>query len=217
MPPSTVTQASLASIGAVGAGLGAARSHTTLNFTTADVTAAAHELAAKGLEVHIWDETYGKQGVIITPHGTVIGLNEDTQVDLYGGYRVHKRTAAASLDSSNLPDRQRHAPGGLLRLHWVYRQLPQRRLTADAVTRGRQLGVLALRQGGVAPVIPPAEDQFGPPYVVQLTFKTSEPFDALAEWLRRSGYEAAISEDQAGPQVSVTDPDGEEIQVRPAA
>jgi hypothetical protein len=72
--------------------------HTTLNFTTADVTAAAEELTAAGLPVQVWDETYGKQGVVTTPTGLAIGFNEDTQDDLYGGYQAHEHTVTAQID-----------------------------------------------------------------------------------------------------------------------
>jgi hypothetical protein len=72
--------------------------HTALNFTTTDVTAAAQELIAAGLPVQVWDETYGKQGVVATPGGLAIGLNEDTQDDLYGGYQAHQQIVSAPID-----------------------------------------------------------------------------------------------------------------------
>jgi hypothetical protein len=189
--------------------------HTSLNFTTADITSAVQELAAMGLKVHSWDETYGKQGVIVTPQGTVIGLNEDTQDDLYGGYQVHGRPAATSLDVvavCHTDDIAREAA------YFAYFGF-----TANSVSDSRlahlyadgNSGILALRQGDAAsqPTAPPAGDQFGPPYTVQLAFKTNEPLDALAKRLRDSGYKTATSEDQAGAHVSVTDPDGQEIQI----
>ena len=73
---------------------GAVPMHTALNFTSADITAAAKEFAAAGFQVQVWDETYGKQGVVTSPTGLVIGLNEDTQDDLYGGYQVHEPAVA---------------------------------------------------------------------------------------------------------------------------
>jgi hypothetical protein len=201
---------------AAGTASGAVPDHTSLNFTTTDITSAAQELAAMGLEVHSWDETYGKQGVIVTPQGTVIGLNEDTQDDLYGGYRVHERPATTSLDVvavCHTDDIAREAA------YFAYFGF-----TADSVNDSPLVhlhadgnsGILALRQGRPAPSQPrrpPAGDQFGPPYTVQLAFKANEPLDALAKRLRDSGYETAKSEDRAGTHVSVTDPDGEEIQI----
>ncbi len=205
---------------AAGTASGAVPGHTSLNFTTADITAAGHELVASGLEVHIWDETYGKQGVIIAPQGAVIGLNEDTQDDLYGGYQVHERTAATPLDVVAICHTDDIAREVAYFASFGFtadsvNDSPLEPLHADGNS-----GILALRQRDLASpsTIPSsAGDQFGPPYPVQLAFKTNEPLDALAERLRESGYEAATGEDQAGRHVSVTDPDGEEIQIGPSA
>ncbi len=38
----------------------------------ADITAATAGLAVAGLQVRVWDETYGKQGVVTTPEGLTI-------------------------------------------------------------------------------------------------------------------------------------------------
>ena len=55
---------------------GAVPGHVALNLATADVEAAATELTGHGYQVRVWDETYGKQGVVVARGGRVIGLNE---------------------------------------------------------------------------------------------------------------------------------------------
>ena len=72
--------------------------HVALNLATPDVEAAAVELTGLGYQVRVWDETYGKQGVVVARDGRVIGLNENHQDDLYGGYRVHDASAPPELD-----------------------------------------------------------------------------------------------------------------------
>ena len=48
---------------------GAVPGHIALNLATADVEAAATELTGHGYEVRVWDETYGKQGVVVAGDG----------------------------------------------------------------------------------------------------------------------------------------------------
>jgi hypothetical protein len=198
---------------------GAVPGHTALNLTTADITAAAAELATTGLQVRVWDETYGKQGVVTTPEGLVIGLNEDTQDDLYGGYQVHGPTMAAPTDvvavrrTVDLP----RAAAFFASFGFTTDSLEDpRRVRLHANERS---GVICLHQGEVRlqPAIRSADDQFGPPYQVQLGFETSEPLDALAARLRGAGYQAATVQDQAGEHVSVPDPDGGEMQIHPTS
>jgi hypothetical protein len=199
---------------------GAVTRHTALNLTTADITAATAELAAAGLQVRVWDETYGKQGVVITPEGLVIGLNEDTQDDLYGGYQVHEPTIAAPMDvvavrrTDDLP--REAAFFGSFGFTTDSLEDP-RRVRLHATERSG--GVVYLDQGEVRPqpAIRSADDQFGPPYQVQLGFETSEPLDVLAARLGDAGYQAARVREQAGEHVSVTDPDGGKIQIHPSA
>ena len=152
--------------------------HTALNLTTADITAATAELAATGLQVQVWHEMYGKQGIVITPEGLVIGHNEDTQDDLYGGYQVHEPTIGAA---TNVVAVRR--TGDLPRKAAFFASFG---FTTDSTRRSQRVrlhanersGVIYLHQGEVRlqPAIRSADDQFGPPYQVQIGFETSEPF-----------------------------------------
>lgn len=187
--------------------------HTALNLATADLEAAATELRCAGIEVRVWDETYGRQGVVLTQAGLAIGLNQDTQDDLYGGYKVPAQEVASSLDVVVIcltDDVERDSaffaafgyavessdPAGVVRL----------RAGADS-------GIVLLRPGQVAPSGSIRDDRFGPPYLVDLGFETSEPLDAFAARLMEAGYAAQTVEGEAGPYVSLVDPDGVKIDV----
>jgi predicted lactoylglutathione lyase len=195
---------------------GAVPTHTALNFTSADITAAAKELAAAGLQVQVWDETYGKQGVVTTPTGLVIGLNEDTQDDLYGGYQMHEPTVAAPTDVVAVCLTDHIARDAAFFASFGFTADSFDDPSAVRLHADEPSGVIRLHRGedAPAPTIQFADDQFGTPYVVQLGFETSEALDALAARLRDAGYQTATVADQAMAHLSVTDPDGEEIRIK---
>ena len=58
----------------------------------ADTDEAAAVLRTSGLHVDVWDESYGRQGVITLPSGEGVSLNE-RQRDLYG-YQGHDASGA---------------------------------------------------------------------------------------------------------------------------
>ncbi|MCT2176239.1 hypothetical protein M3F63_00910 [Brachybacterium muris] len=72
--------------------------------------AAAEQLREQGLQVRVWDETYGRQGSVRGPHGEDISLNEH-QRDLYGyvghdGARADPRLSVTAVRvSAEGPDR----------------------------------------------------------------------------------------------------------------
>ena len=205
---------------AAGTASGAVPGHTSLNFTTADITAAGHELVASGLEVHIWDETYGKQGVIIAPQGAVIGLNEDTEDDLYGGYQVHERTAATPLDVVAICHTDDIAREVAYFASFGFtadsvNDSPLEPLHADGNS-----GILALRHRHSPlrqPSRRPPETSSARPYPCSSHSRPTNRSMRSQNGSGNPGDQAATGEDQAGRHVSVTDPDGEEIQIGPSA
>lgn len=196
---------------------------TTLNFAVDDVQAVVQALADGGMQTAVWDETYAKQGIVRTADGRVIGLNENTQDDLYGGYRLHEQSVAASLDvvavwySDDFTADARYfaafgfEPFGSLDDPWW----------CDLRTGRRTGGVIGLHGTGGGSDLDRAEtpdeapDELTPPALVRLGFETAEPLDALAARLAAAGYQAAVVENEAGPQVHVTDPDGQHLEIHP--
>jgi hypothetical protein len=200
---------------------------TSLNLATDDVDAAADELRAEGLTVSVWDETYGRQGAVRSPAGLVVGLNERTQDDLYGGYELLEQTVAASMDVVAVCavadlDREAEFFG-----HFGFAALEPGQ-SYRPLLAGPDAGVIALRAAGTEPSgsAGPAgsaseasesvsDEPLGAPYLVALGAETSEPLDALADRMRAGGHPAETIEDESGVWVRLTDPDGVVLEVRP--
>ncbi len=51
---------------------------------------------------------------------------------------------------------------------------------------------------------------------MQLTFETAEPLVEVAERLADNGFDAPITREDFGAFVTVTDPDGQEVQIHEA-
>lgn len=198
-----------------GAESGARAVDTDLCFSVPDTDAAAAELRTRGFAVDVWDETYGRQGVITLPTGESVGLNEH-QRDLYG-YRGHDASAAdprltvtAVLSSADFA----------ADADWAAR------LGFVAEDRGTE-GYRALHGGDGAGVIglhSPLPDgrrarstgtEFGDSLQVHLGFETSEDLEELAERLRAAGHPAEVGEEGGVRAVRVTDPDGEPLEIHP--
>lgn len=194
--------------------------HTALNFATDDVEKAAEELTAMGHVVKFWDETYGKQGVVASRDGRVIGLNEDSQEDLYGGYRAHAADRVPTLDvvAVSVSPEMRAEAAWFASFGFVAPSYDDPWWIG--LRAGDRSGVIGIHAGEVDSerVRAAADDLFGPAYEVRLGFETHEPLDVLEARLRESGFETTLVTDDA-PHLELTDPDGEqiEIHVAPAA
>ena len=191
--------------------------HTALNFATTDVVLAAEELTELGHHVKVWDETYGKQGVVASRDGRVIGLNGDSQEDLYGGYRTHPEEEAPSLDvvavcvtSEMKAEAAWFASFGFVASSyddpwWI------------GLRAGERSGVIGIHAGEVdSPSAREADDDlFGPAYEVRIGFETHEPLEVLDARLRDAGFETTLVTEDA-PHIELTDPDGERIEIHRA-
>lgn len=195
---------------------GAIAGHTALNLATDDVEKAVQELSTMGHDVKLWDETYGKQGVVLSRDGRVIGLNEDIQADLYGGYRNHAPDAEPSLDvvavcvtPAMKAEAAWFASFGFVAPSyddpwWI------------GLRASDRSGVLGIHAGEVETGDPrEGDDLFGPPYLVRIGFETHLPLTAEADRLRAAGVETTMITDGA-PHLELTDPDGERIEIHPA-
>jgi len=195
---------------------GAAHGDTDLCLIVPDALAAAKQLEAEGLEVAVWDESYGKQGVITGPAGEAIGLNED-QEDSYG-YQEHDPAGAdarlsvvAVLASDDFARdaaffaRLGFVPEGTADEHWQALRGP-----------GRS-GIIGLHAPGPdARRTRPGDGQFGPSLQVRLGFQTSEDLAQLAARLQSAGYDAQVRGPQGARAVHLTDPDGSHVEIHAA-
>lgn len=198
-----------------GSATGARSGNTDLCLAVTSTDHSADVLRAAGLEVDVWDESYGRQGIVVGPAGECVALNEE-QEDLYG-YRGHdasmadpRLTVTAVLSSDDFERdtawaarvglvadgpgddwfRSLRGPGraGVLGLH---RPTPGDRRTRSTGT------------------------EFGDALQVRLGFETTEDLGALADRLVAAGYPAELVDEAGVRSVHLTDPDGEHLEIHP--
>lgn len=192
---------------------------TQLCLSVVDTDAAAAQLRDRGLEVRVWDETYGRQGAVHGPRGEDIAINEQ-QRDLYG-YLGHGGADAEADDrlsvtavrvSAEGPDRDRDVdffaalgftPAGAGDHWWQALSAPG-------------AGTIGLHAPGGEDdrVSRPSGTEFGDIALVRLGFESAEDLDALAARLRNAGHDARVVEDEVR-SVHVTDPDGKRLEIHP--
>lgn len=196
---------------------GAVTGHAALNLATEHLESAATELRSIGHEVKVWDETYGKQGAVTARDGRTIGLNQQRQDDLYGGYREHPDQGVPLLDVVAVcptPDVRAEA-AWFASFDFVASSYDDHRWIG--LRGGARSGVLGIHAGEIEHRKPrPADDLLGPAYEVRIGFETSEPLARLGERLRAAGLEPTMITDGPDPRVVLTDPDGDEVQIHPA-
>lgn len=182
------------------------------------MTLAAEELAELGHEVKVWDETYGKQGVVASRDGRVIGLNEDSQEDLYGGYRTHPEGETPTLDVVAVcvtPQMKAEAAwfasfGFIAPSYddpwWI------------GLRAGERSGVIGIHGGEVDSdhARDGGGDLFGPVYEVRIGFETHEPLAELQARLQDNGFDVTLVTEDA-PHLELRDPDGEHIEIHLAS
>ncbi len=182
---------------------------TSLVLEVPDAVAAAEQLTAAGLAASWWDEAWGQQAQIAGPTG-LISVNSAME-DFYG-YQV-SNAAPSPIEVVAVvftPDLDAmtdffaplgFAPGADQPPGW-------RPLRAE---NGR--GVI-----GVHLADRPGLDQNG--YTTAaLGFETTESLPQLAERMRAAGHPVEVVRDNAGgvERIDVTDPDGELVEIQPAA
>lgn len=204
-----------------GSDTGAVPGETQFCLAVQDTDEAASALEAHGHEVRVWDETYGRQGVLTGPAGEAIGLNE-VQKDLYGYIPGDPSSA----------DEEKSAASGLRVVAIIASGAEERRRDLDFFTsigfeevpggdeNWQQLQAAGRGAIGLHAPIPGLERKRAvhPPHgdvaQVHLGLETDEDLEALAVRLREVGYEAVVEQEPV-PAVVLTDPDGCQLQIHP--
>jgi hypothetical protein len=199
---------------------GAPAGETQLSTAVASADAAAEQLRGAGLEVDVWDESYGRQGNITGPHGEAIGINED-QDDPYG-YIAHDGTGAddrlsvtAVRASADGPQRERDVEF-FAALGFTPVDHGGHRYRALANPGHGTIGLHEPAGGEEAHR--PGDDPGHPGLrvsLVRLGFETAEDLDALAERLDAAGHPARVVAEDGATSVHVTDPDGQQVEIHP--
>jgi len=188
---------------------------TSLAFVVDDAVRATEDLAEDGYEVACWDESYAKQGAVRDPFGHGVWLNEPVR-DLHG-YLGHP-AEPSHVDVVAVcftPDAARSEPffrrlgfTGPPPVHEGWWPL-------DAVDEGGQVGLHA-SDGVPEAGAWSADDPVSPAALVGISFSTTEPLDRLGERLAGAGHPVRDDRDATAPHLSVTDPDGVEIELHQA-
>ncbi|MDO5661745.1 MAG: hypothetical protein Q4G40_03535 [Brachybacterium sp.] len=197
----------------------AAAGETQLCLAVEDTDSAAETLRAAGLEVRVWDETYGRQGLVIGPHGEGIALNEE-QKDLYG-YVGHDPAASGDQHDLTVSAVRASAEG-------TERQADVAFFGAagfDPVGPGDEwwqaltapgAGVIGLHapSGAGEEISRATGTEFGDIALVRLGAETDEDLEHLSARLTAAGHVARVVEEDVR-SVHVTDPDGQHLEIHP--
>ena len=197
------------------AATGVPAGRTSLVMVVDDPVASTAALAADGYEVACWDEAWGKQGAVRDPFGHGVWLNQPVR-DLHGyvGHppqpsQVDVVAVCWTPDASvSEPFFRRLGFTGPPPVHEGWWPL-------DAVDDGGQVGLHA--SDGVPAAGPwSADDPVSPAALVGIGVRTAEPLDLLGERLAAAGHPVRDDRDATAPHLTVTDPDGVEVELHQA-
>lgn len=200
---------------------GAPAGETQLCLSVPVVDPVADALRAQGAEVRVWDETYGRQGVLVGPHGEAIALNEH-QRDLYG-YRGHSAEVVADGAARLAVTAVRASAEGPERdadraLFGRFGAAPVGEGDADylelRLPGGGGIG-LHVPMPGESAVRESAEPGFEDVALVRLGATTTEDLAALAARLDAAGHPARDVGTPGSRSVHVEDPDGLILEIHP--
>lgn len=197
---------------------GALPGQTTLGFEAADITGLASHLTDAGVRgVTVYDEAYGRVLTCQDPEGAIIAIDERSS-DLYG-YQFHG-DADAPESLRVMPVRFADPAGPYGDFLQALGLSPAGEINAYYVSflagSGAQ-GLVGVHYvfGDTLPIVAGSGGRIGAP--VQLTFESAEPLDQIAARLGAAGFPARIITEDFGSLLSVTDPDGQEVQVHAPA
>jgi glyoxalase/bleomycin resistance protein/dioxygenase superfamily protein len=179
---------------------------TSLCLLAPDAVAVADQLQQVGLEARWWDEAFGRQAAVRGPYGELT-INEP-MTDFHG-YQRHDVTPAPGDPEVSVtavlfvPDFS--APAAFFS---AFGFVGDERLQGWRPLRsGRTSGAIGLHAAGRDPE---------PGYACGLSFDTTEDLAAFADRLRGLGYPVDDEYDATAPHVTVSDPDGNPIEVHAA-
>lgn len=196
--------------------MGAKPGQTCLSFEANDIDALATQLRDAGVpDVTVFDEAYGRVLSCTDPLGDPIWVDGRTD-DLYG-YRAHAESrpdAGLSVVPVRFTDPQGPYGGWLESLGLARLGDPNGSYVRYDAGDGKHgyVGVHHLYTESEAelPIVPGRG-------AVHLTFATNEPLVVVADRLVQAGHEdAQVIVEEFGSMLTVTDPDGQDVQVHEA-
>jgi hypothetical protein len=182
---------------------------TRLSFEVDDVDVLAGQLMVSGVvDVAVYDEAYGKALDCRDPLGDVITVGGRSD-DLYGFRLVGDERPDSRVRVVPVRFADPGGPlGGWLEAMGLQRVGAPNDFYVMYGAGGGEHGYVGVHHVYTEelPIVPG-------PAAVHLTFATSEPLDDVARRLADSGFQAPITREEFGSFVTVTDPDGQEVQI----
>ncbi|GAB3764199.1 VOC family protein [Microlunatus parietis] len=180
---------------------GAPGGQTGLVMVAPEARAAAAYLESQGLETSVWDEAFGLQATVSTPFGGKLSINEE-QTDFYGYERHEPRPGPVDVVVVFFTNDLDGAARFFARFGF---QPDEDGSEGHHHLRNGDRGVILLHRAHT-------DDQEGS---VGLSLETDEPLEAVAGQLTAAGYSAELLD--APRRITVTDPDGQLVEVWPSS
>jgi hypothetical protein len=199
-----------------GSEAGAAPGRTNLCFKVADAGEAAERLGARGFDVTVWDESYGKHAGIRDYRGGGLWINEE-MTDLYGYERATSVSTPTDIDVTAV-----YYTTDFAAARSFFAQLgfaPNAAEDSDylPLRAGNGSGVLGLHAIDTDPPLgpPSSDDPMSPSAAaIHLGFETGKDPQTLTRRLRQAGYtDARLIGDPI--HLTVSDPDGCSVEIFP--
>jgi hypothetical protein len=187
---------------------------TTLAFEADDITMLAKQLTSAGVpDVTVYDESYGRVLTCVDPEGATIAVDEKA-TDLYGYQLRAEPGAPESLRVMPVRFTDPAGPyGGFLQALGLRPAGEVNPYYVNFLAAQGAQGLVGLHR--VFDDLPIVADGRSP--AVQLCFESGEPLEDIAARLTGAGFDPAIVTEEFGRLLSVTDPDGQPVQVHAAA
>lgn len=179
-------------------------------------TPSLETAAPAGVEITIWDESYGRHGLLTGPFGEQIWINED-MADTYGYEVGTDEVPAPELVASAIRETPDFAGDREFFSRLGFVPAPGGNEWFEALQGPGTAGVIGLHAPSERSRLV-REDSSDPrgrmPYA-RLGFQTAEELEALSSRLTAVGYPARVVEADGLRKVHVVDPDGIEIEIHP--
>lgn len=199
-----------------GSTTGATPGQTQLVLLTESVDSAADKVRTNGVELTVWDESYGRQGGITDPFGGGIWVNEEMQ-DLHGYTEPTSPQEPSDMTVCAVRYSPDFAADAAFFAPFGFSPRPAADEWWTPLVASATSGTIGLHKPSDEPITAPAkENPVGENPVVHLAFETATPLEQVRDRLTAAGYQAALVQDEFLTQVTVVDPDGCEVQVHRA-
>jgi hypothetical protein len=190
---------------------GGVAGQTRLSFEADDVQLLAKQLTDSGIAgVTVYDEAYGRVLTVLDPLGDKIAVDE-RMTDLYGYQLRADRSAPPALRVTPVRFTDPTGPyGDFLRALGLRPAGQVNEYYVNFLSAGGTQGQVGLHyvHGEELPILPG-----GSGAAVQLAFESAEPLQDIAGRLSSAGFPAEITTEDFGSFITVTDPDGQQVQV----